>query len=129
VLHDQPGPAVLLDDVEHLRDARVVQPRGGAGLAHRALAQDLPLLVGEVYRKGDLLQGDTTLQDGVRRQPHRAHAAAAEDVADGVAAGDDAPLRSAVDAHSPSLPAFAGVRRAGTVGLTGRARKCGNSAL
>jgi hypothetical protein len=104
VLHHQPGLAVLLHDVVHGRDVGVVEPGGGAGLAHRPFPEDAALLVAEIDREGDLLQGHLAFEHLVGRQPDRAHASAAQDVGERVATRDHAVAASGVGAHGRRVP-------------------------
>ena len=76
-LHDDPGPAVLLDHVVHGHDAGVAEPRGGPRLPEGALVLDLALLVGEAVREDHFLDRDVAAEGLVPGMPDGAHAAAA----------------------------------------------------
>ena len=77
VLHDDPGPAVVLQHVVDGDDGGVVDPGGGARLRLGAGVQHGPVALGDVERGGQLLDGDGAVQHLVMRAPHPAHAAAA----------------------------------------------------
>jgi hypothetical protein len=143
VLHHQPGLAALLHDVVDGRHARVVELGGGAGLAHRPLAEDVALLVAQFDGEGDLLHRDLPLEDTVGGQPDRAHAAAPQHVGQRVAARDDTvptpgvgghvrtvPLRRAQDSSGESSVSLCASRSAASSGVScsrAMSRGCGVS--
>ncbi len=66
--------AVEIEDVMHGGDVRVIERRGGARLAHQALAPFGRIGVGALHR----LQRDLAIEPGVFRQPDDAHPAGTE---------------------------------------------------
>ncbi len=88
-LHDDPGPVVLLDHVEHGHGAGVADPRDRLGLAQRPGDQPPLLLLVDVRREAELLDGDRTAEGLVLGPPHRPHAAAAEHVSQPVPPGEE----------------------------------------
>jgi len=57
-LHDDPGPAVILDDVVDDYDAGVAQPGGGPSLPLGALVEHITVGVTQPRVDQDLLDGD-----------------------------------------------------------------------
>ena len=74
VLHDQPGPRVVVDHVVDGDGVGVVERGGRAGLAHGAFGLGRRL----AGQGAHLLDRDLTTEDLVAAQPHGAHAAAAD---------------------------------------------------
>lgn len=111
-LHDDPGAAVLFDDIVHDDHVRVPDPRDGPGLAHRPLPLGRGVgaartghaapLAGLLVHVQDL-HGDLTGQQFVGGAPDRAHAAAAEPFAQAIAAGDE-PALAPEAPHGVILP-------------------------
>ena len=88
VLHDDPGPAVLLDDVEDPHGIRVVDGGDGTRLPQGAAGEPLALVAGDVRREVQLLDRDLAVQQLVIASPDDAHAAGADLLREHVAAGD-----------------------------------------
>ena len=83
ILHDQPGPTVMVDHVVDGDRVGVVERGGRAGLAHGALG-----LGGRLAgQRADLLDRDLAAEDLVTAQPHGAHAAPPDGAQHLVAAG------------------------------------------
>src|SRR5262249_53189551 len=76
-------------DVIHPHDARVVEPRGRARLAERALAHLVALLRGQSLRRDELFDGDVSVQHLIARQPDATHASLAERADQPVALGEE----------------------------------------
>ena len=84
VLHHEPLLVVLVDEVEHRDDVRVVDPRRQLGLA---LGAGQVGLAGS-GRHADPLQRDLAAEELVAAEPDRPHPATADLALEGVAAGD-----------------------------------------
>ena len=76
-LHDDPGPAVLLDHVVDGDDARVAEPRGGPGLAQHPPVSHLLARLVEPVGQDQLLDRHVAVEQDVVGVPHHAHAAPA----------------------------------------------------
>ncbi|KZE92045.1 hypothetical protein AVP42_02901 [Agromyces sp. NDB4Y10] len=87
-LHDDARLALVLDDVEHRHGVRMVQAGADPRLAHGPLGGDLAFLVGELRLGAQQLQGDGALEALVPRVPDDAHAAAADQLHEAIAVGD-----------------------------------------
>ncbi len=91
-LHHDPRPAVVVEHVVQGDDGGVVDPRRRARLGPGTGEQNGLLALGHVQRGRQLLDGDGTVQQLVVRAPHPAHATAADDVDEPVAAREELAL-------------------------------------
>jgi hypothetical protein len=102
VLHDDPGPVVLGDDVEDADDVRVAEPGGRLRFAQGTAARRFLFLVFQVRGPAEFLHGHVTIQQLVLGVPHDAHSAAADHGIEPVASRQNAHLLSS--AHDPPIP-------------------------
>lgn len=86
--HHDPRPVVLLDHVEDRHRAVVADPRDRLGLAQRPRDQPALLVLVDVRREPQLLDGDRPAQRFVLGPPHRAHATTAEHLPQPVPPGE-----------------------------------------
>jgi hypothetical protein len=77
-LHDDPGPAVLFDDVVHGHDAGMVQPCGGPRLPLGALVEYRAVFVAQPAVDQDLFDRHVPVQHLVPGAPDGAHATLAD---------------------------------------------------
>lgn len=96
VLHDDPGPRVVLEHVMDGDDSGVADPGGGPGLFLGAGMQDNPVGLGGVATGRQLLDRDNPVQHLVMCAPDLAHAAAADRLAQPVTPGEQETLARAL---------------------------------
>ncbi len=88
-LHDDPGPAVLLDDVVDDDHRRMVEAPGGPRLADRAPVEGHAVFLADRVVE-DLLDRDRAVEEVVVGPPDHAHAATADRLQQVISAGDPA---------------------------------------
>jgi hypothetical protein len=99
VLHHDPRQVVGVHHVVDPHDVRVIQASGAPGLAERAIAQPVLLVVGHPVGRDELLHRDVSIEHFVTGHPDPAHASSADRLVETIPTGDEHPP----DRHQPPI--------------------------
>jgi len=108
VLHDQPRPVLVHDDVEHADHVRVLQAGPDPPLPHEPLSRLLKRVAagrrGGLGRNEQLFDGDGPVQQLVRTAPDDAHRARADALVEPIPVPDPGGIVSRRAHRSPGYP-------------------------